>query len=306
MASENIIIIGSGPAAFTAAIYCARADLNPLIVEGKEPGGQLMGTTFVENWPGEKKILGPDLIKKLREHAQNFNTRFLSEEIVKADLTQHPFQLTTHKNKNLSAKAIIIATGATPKRLGCPGEDTYWGKGVTTCAVCDGAFYKDKKVIVVGGGDTAMENASFMTNFTKDITVVHILDKLTASPIMQDRVLNNPAITIRYESSVTQIIGDESRVTSAVIKNQKTGHEESIAADAIFIAVGLNPNTQIFKGQLELTRSGHIFHPKNTETSIPGVFAAGDVADPRYRQAITSAASGCMAALDVERWLKEQ
>lgn len=305
MTIENLIIIGSGPAGYTAAMYAARAGLNPLVIEGKTPGGQLMSTSYVENWPGIKRILGSELMFSMREHAESFGTRFLEQEITTITTDKRPFALITNKNQELHARAVIIATGATPKRLGCPGEDQYWGKGVTTCAVCDGAFYRDKTVIIVGGGDTAMEDASFMTNFTDKIILVHILDKLTASKPMQDRIFNNPKITIIYESTIESIEGNGSHVTHAMIKNKKTGIIEKIAADAIFVAIGLTPNTNIFRSKIELNSYGYVIHKKNTETSVPGIFAAGDVVDYRYRQAITSSASGCMAALDAERFLKE-
>lgn len=303
MQDEKLVIIGSGPAGYTAAIYAARADLNPLIIEGPVPGGQLMGTTYVENWPGIKQILGPQLMMQLREHALSFGARTLAEEVISVDFNQHPFLIKTAKN-TLRTQSVIIATGATPKKLGCPGEAEYWGKGVTTCAVCDGAFYKNKRVVIVGGGDTAMEDASFMTNFTDQITLVHILPNLTASHAMQQRVLNNPKINILYESTVTAIEGNGQQVTSLIIKNQKTGQTTQLPTDAVFIAVGLAPNTTIFKGQLDLAKNGYIITQEHTKTSIPGVFVAGDVADFRYRQAITSAGSGCMAALDAERYLK--
>ncbi len=303
MKLENLIIIGAGPAGLTAAIYASRAGLKPLIIEGPNPGGQLMGTTFVENWPGNKSILGPDLMHNMREHAEHFGTKFLSEEVKSVDFQGTPFIIKTTKN-TLQAQSIIIATGATPKRLGVPGEDQYWGKGVTTCAVCDGAFYKDKPVIIVGGGDTAMEDASFMTNFTDKITIVHIRDKLTASAAMQERVLNNPAITIIYNSTIHAIEGNGEHIAKAIITDQLTKKSHEMPVSAIFVAIGLKPNTDIFKGQLALNNYGYIEVKDHTKTSVPGVFVAGDVADYRYRQAITSAGSGCMTALDAERYLK--
>ncbi len=300
---HNVIIIGSGPAGLTAGIYTARANLKPLMLEGKKPGGQLMGTSYVENWPGEKSILGPELMMNMRNQLKSFDCTISSEEVTKVDFSKKPFTIWTNKNTELKAHSVIITTGSTPRRLQIPGEDEYWGKGVTTCAACDGAFYKDKKVLIVGGGDTAMEDASFMTKFTKDITVVHILDKLTASYTMQERVVSNPDIKIIYESSLSEIKGNGSHVTSATIINQKTGTKEEVAADGIFIAVGLSPNTKPFLGQLELDSHGYIVLKKGTRTSVEGVFAAGDVADYTYRQAITSAGTGCMAAFDAERYL---
>lgn len=301
---EKLVIIGSGPAGLTAAIYAARAHLSPLVIDGDEPGGQLMTTTKVENWPGEKSIDGPLLMKNMRDHAAHYETRFLSETISKADLSQRPFILTTEKT-TIETQALIIATGAQPKRLGIPGEDTYWGNGVTTCAVCDGAFYKDMPVVVVGGGDTAMESASFLTNFTKDITIVHILPELTASKAMQERVINNPDIKIIYNSTAISIEGDGNKVSQITIKNQKTGETTTLPTRGVFIAIGFKPNTALFKGQLALTSYGHIQLQEHTQTSVPGVFAAGDVADSRYRQAISAAGTGCAATLDAERYLKE-
>jgi len=302
MKTHQLIIIGSGPAGLTAGIYAARAELEPLIIEGNKPGGQLMGTTAVENWPGEKSIMGPQLMMNMKDHAQHFGCTFFSEHVTSVDFNVRPFTITTHKNTQLSAHSVIISTGAAPRRLGCPGEDKYWGKGVTTCAVCDGAFYRDKKVIIIGGGDTAMEDASFMTKFTKDITIVQNLDKLTASMPMQRRVLDHPDITIHYSSTVTEIHGDGERATGATIE-ASNGSTTKLDADGIFIAIGLIPNTGIFKEQIELDKQGYIIPKQHTQTNIEGVFACGDVTDYRYRQAVTSAGSGCMAALDAERYL---
>ena len=301
---EKLVIIGSGPAGLTAAIYSARAGLKPLIIEGPNPGGQLMGTTHVENWAGNITILGPELMQNMRNHAKHFGTRFSGRTVKKVDLSKRPFTIETEKSI-LTTDSLIIATGASPKKLGCPGEDQYWGKGVSTCAVCDGAFYKDKKVVIVGGGDTAMEEASFMRNFTDQVIVIHILDKLTASKAMQDRVLNDPKIKIIYESSVTEILGDGERANEIVVKNIKTNSSEKISIDGMFVAIGLTPATMLFKGQLDLAPNGYLITKEHTKTSVEGVFAAGDVADYKYRQAITSSGTGCMAALDAERFLKE-
>lgn len=303
---HELIIIGSGPAGLTAGIYASRANIAPLIIEGKSPGGQLMGTSHVENWPGNKSILGPTLMMQIRDHAKHFGSQFLSEEVVKVDFSQRPFTLWTSRNKELKAHSIIIATGAIPNRLNCPGESEYWGKGVTTCAVCDGAFYPDKNILIVGGGDTAMEDASFMTKFTNKITIVQNMDKLTASAAMQKRVLENPDIKIIYKSTITEFKGNGSHVTSVIVKNQETGEMREMPFDGVFLAIGLRPSTEIFKGQLELNKWGYIEVKNHTRTSVEGVFAAGDVEDYRYRQAITSAGSGCMAALDAERYLKDQ
>ncbi len=309
--SEKLVILGSGPAGLSAGIYAARAGLEPLILDGPEPGGQLITTTAVENWPGETSIMGPDLMKKMRDHALHFGTRFLSEEVVSVDLSSRPFTLVTHRKKTIKTQALIIATGASPLKLHCPGEDTYWGKGVSTCAVCDGVFYRDKKVVIVGGGDTAMESALFMTNFTNQITLVQLLPELTASHAMKQPVLKNDDIKIIYNNTVTEIHGtakdgEAGRVTHVTITDQKTGEQKKLETDGVFLAIGLHPNTAIFKNQLEMDHIGYILLKDYTMTSVPGVFAAGDVADKRYRQAITSAGTGCAATLDAERYLKEQ
>lgn len=304
--TRKLVIIGSGPASLTAAIYAARAHLDPLVIEGSNPGGQLMGTSAIENWPGTMHIMGPQLMMNIKEHAQHFGTEFVSETVTNIDTSARPFTITTDKNRVLKSHSIIIATGATAKRLHIPGEDTYWGKGVSTCAICDGLFFKNKKVVVVGGGDTAMENASFMTKFTDDITVIHILDKLTASATMQKRILDNPNIKIIYNSTVTAIDGNGNVVTSITIANQKTKEKSKLEVDGLFIAIGYAPNTNIFKNKIDTNAWGYIDLKKETHTSVEGIFAAGDVADSRYRQAITAAGSGCMAALDAEHWLRSQ
>lgn len=302
---HKLIIIGSGPAGLTAAIYAARANLEPIIIDGNEPGGQLVKTSYVENWPGEKSILGPQLMMNMRDHAKHFGTQFVSGKVTKVDFAQKPFSITVDDKKTLQAHAIIIATGATPKRLGITGEDQYWGKGVTTCAVCDGAFYKDKKVIVVGGGDTAMEDASFLKKFTNDITIVHILDKFTASYAMQQRVVDDASIKVHYNSTVTEIHGDNQKVTGITITNQENGQKMELAADGVFIAIGLDPNSKPFRDVITCNKGGWIEVTDQTQSNIKGVFVAGDVHDYRYRQAVTAAGAGCMAALDAERYLSE-
>ncbi len=303
---ENVIIIGSGPAGLTAALYNGRAFLNPLVIDGKQPGGQLMGTTSVENWPGTLSIQGPSLMQSMRDHAKHFGARIISDTVESVDFSKKPFSVTTRRNGTLFARAVIIATGAEPNCLDCPGETDYWGKGVTTCAVCDGAFYPNKKVVIVGGGDTAMEDASFMTKFTQDITIVHILNHLTASPIMQQRVLNNPSIKIIYESTVSAIRGNGSHVTEITVTNQRTGISENYSTDVVFLAIGQKPKTVLFKPFVELDRFGYIITKgETTETSCEGVFAAGDVVDFRYKQAIVSAGQGCKAAMDVQRYLEK-
>jgi len=305
---ENLVIIGSGPAGLTAGLYSSRADLQPIILDGEKPGGQLMGTSMVENWPGDKSILGPTLIMNMREHAKHFGCRFLAKTVKDVDTTQKPFTITTHDDQIIKTHAIIIATGASPRRLGVEGEDEYWGKGITTCAVCDGAFYTDKKVIIIGGGDSAMEDASFLHKFTKDITLIHIKDTLTASVPMQKRVLNNPDIKIIYNSTVTGFFGDDNRVTEAEVTNLQTNEKQILPIDGAFVAIGLIPNTGFLKGKIDLSEHGYVVvkgEKAHTKTSVEGIFAAGDVFDPFYRQAITSSGTGCMAAIDAERYLAQ-
>lgn len=302
---HKLIIIGSGPAGLTAGIYAGRARLNPLIIQGKKPGGQLMGTTYVNNWPGEISILGPELMMKIQDHALHTGCELLPESVIKTDLSKKPFTITTHRGKELTADALIIATGSVPKMLNCPGEAEYWGKGVTSCAVCDAALYQDRSVVIVGGGDSAMEYLFALAKYTDKITIVHILDKLTAAPDLQQRLSEFPTINVIYTSTVTEIHGTNGHVTGVTIKNQKTLEQSELQTDGVFLAIGLNPNSAIVKGQLELNGHGYIKVTRLTQTSVAGVFAAGDVIDPRYRQAISSAGSGCMAALDAERYLCE-
>lgn len=304
MSIEKLVIIGSGPAGLTAALYAARAFLKPVLIEGSSPGGQLMGTTYVENWPGTTSVLGPQLIISMQDQVRNFETTIISEHVTSVDFSQRPFTIVTNKDRTIQALSVIIATGASPNKLHCPGESTYWGKGVTVCAVCDGAFYPNKKVLIVGGGDTAMEDATFMTNYTKDITIVHILDAFTASPIMQKKLANKSHIKTYFNHTVTEIRGNGNHVTHALIKNTHTGMQELIETDVIFLAIGQKPNTAIFATQLECLKGGYIKVFDETRTSVEGVFVAGDVADYRYKQAITSAASGCKAALDAQRYLE--
>jgi thioredoxin reductase (NADPH) len=299
----DLIIIGSGPAGLTAGIYASRARLNPLIIQGKLPGGQLMGTTYVNNWPGEINILGPELMMKIQNHAAQTGCELLPETVVQTDLSKRPFTVTTHRGKDFTADALIIATGSVPKKLNCPGEDEYWGKGVTSCAVCDSALYQDKNVIIIGGGDSAMEYVFALAKYTDKITVVHILDKLTAAPNLQQRIKDFPTVKIIYSSTITEIHGENGHVAGVTLKNQLTNQLSKIPTDGVFLAIGLSPNSAIVKEQLELNNQGYITVTNMTHTSIPGVFAAGDVIDPRYRQAISSAGSGCMAALDAERYL---
>jgi thioredoxin reductase (NADPH) len=301
----NLIIIGSGPAGLTAAIYAARANMNPLLFEGPKPGGQLMGTSYVENWPGEKSILGPQLMMQMREQAKHQGTIFYSDAVVSTDFTKKPFTVVTDKNNTFAAHSIIIATGSSPNTLKCPGEQEYWGKGVTTCAVCDGALYANKTTIVIGGGDSAMESASFLRKFTDKITIIHITETLTASAAMQNRIIHDSAIKIIYNSTVSEIQGNGSHVTGITVSNQKTGEQFQLPADGVFINIGLKPNTAPFNEQINLDSYGYIAVNNHTKTSVSGVFVAGDVHDYRYRQAIVAAGSGCMAALDAYNYLKD-
>lgn len=300
---HKLVIIGSGPAGLTAGIYAARAKLQPLIIEGNKPGGQLMGTTFVENWPGEKSIFGPELMIKMQDHARHMGCIFLSEQVVQTDLSNRPFTIVTHRNKIITTDALIVASGAAPKRLNCSGEQEYWGKGITTCAVCDAALYQDKRVIIIGGGDTSMEFALSLLKFTKHITLIQVLDKLTASAAMQERAFKEHSIDVIYQSTISAIHGDGKWITGVTVVDQKNNKSYELPTDGIFLAIGLKPNTSFVEQQLELDKLGYIRTTKYSQTSVPGVFAAGDVMDNRYRQAITSAGSGCMAALDAERYL---
>lgn len=302
---HQLIIIGSGPAGLTAALYASRAHLNPIVIDGAEPGGQLMGTSYVENWPGEKSILGPTLMMNMRDQALANGTYFLSGIVTKVQLKQKPFIITVNNETNLTADALIIATGAYPKKMGCPGELEYWGKGVSTCAICDGNFYSNKPVVIVGGGDTAMENASFLSRLTDKITIIHIRSHLTASTAMQEKVIHDPNISIIYNSTVESIIGNGKAVTAVRIINRVTGDIQELPTDAVFVSVGIAPSTAPFKGELEISDNGFLKIHDETRTSVEGVFAAGDVFDFKYRQAIVAAGAGCKAALDVERYLKK-
>jgi len=299
----DLAIIGSGPAGLTAGIYASRAKLKTLIIEGPQPGGQLMSTTKVENWPSYVSIDGPELMIGIRSQAEACGAQFLSESITKVDFSARPFKLTTDSGKAVEASSIIVATGAKNKLLKCPGEQEYWAKGVSTCATCDAPFYSGKDVVIVGGGNTAVTEAEHLLHFTKKLTVVHILDQLTANDPIKDKVLGNPNANFMYNSTVVEIKGDGQRVTEVVIENQKDKSRSTLKTDGVFIAIGFNPNTDIFKGQLEMDQFGYLLVKNHTRTNIEGIFAAGDVADYRYRQAVTSAGVGCMAALDAQAYL---
>ncbi len=303
---RNVLIMGSGPAGLTAAIYTARANLSPLIVEGVQAGGQLTTTTEVENYPGfHHAIMGPDLMKDMRAQAERFGTEFLSGEVTAVDLKRTPFTLTVDGERTIEGQALIIASGASAIKLGLPDEARLMGHGVSTCATCDGYFFRGKELVVVGGGDSSMEEANFLTKFATKVSVVHRRDKLRASKIMQDRAFKNEKITFVWNSIVEDIHGD-GVVTGVRVRNVVTGQTSELACAGVFIAIGHSPNTALFKGQLEMDPKGYLRTHDGTATSVPGVFAAGDVQDSKYRQAVTAAGSGCMAAIDAERWLEAQ
>ncbi|MCB0376883.1 MAG: thioredoxin-disulfide reductase [Bdellovibrionales bacterium] len=302
---ENVIIIGSGPAGLTAAIYASRALLNPLMIEGEEVGGQLMTTTDVENYPGfPEGIMGPELMMQTKKQAERFGTRFISKNVTKVDLSSRPFKVWIGEQE-FQSQALIISTGASAKYLGLESEKKMLGRGVSACATCDGAFFKDQQVIVVGGGDTAMEEAVFLTRFASKVIIVHRRGEFRASKIMADKALNHPKIEVMWDSQLVEVVGDK-LVEGAKIENLKTGDVTTVPAEGIFIAIGHKPNTDLFKGQLDTNEVGYLVtKPHSSWTSVEGVFAAGDVSDPIYRQAITAAGTGCMAAIDCERWLEE-
>ncbi len=311
MSSEQVIIIGSGPAGYTAAIYAARAQMAPLLFEGArlggQPGGQLMLTTDVENYPGfPEGLQGPVLMEKCKAQAVRFGTRVVNEDVTRVDLSQRPFAVHT-SHESYVTRALIICTGAQAIWLGVPGEETYQGHGVSACATCDGFFFRDKDVLVVGGGDAAMEEATFLTRFATRVRVVHRRDELRASKIMQERARKNPKIDFLWNTEVREVLGDGTRLTGVRVINNQTNEERDLATQGLFVAIGHQPNTDLFKGLIELDQKGYIVtKPGSTATNIEGVFAGGDVADHRYRQAVTAAGTGCMAALDAERWLESQ
>lgn len=301
---RNVLIVGSGPAGLTAAIYAARANLAPLLIEGWQSGGQLTTTTEVENYPGfAKGIMGPDLMKDMRAQAERFGTEFLTGEVTAVALTRRPFTLTIDGERTVQAKALIIATGASPIRIGVQNEARLTGHGVSTCATCDGFFFKGKELIVVGGGDSAMEEAAFLTKFAGKVTVVHRRDKLRASKILQDRAMKNEKISFLWNTVVEDILGND-LVTGVRVKNLVTGKVTEVPCSGVFVAIGHRPNTDLFHGQLDMDAKGYIRTAEGTATSVQGVFAAGDVQDSTYRQAVTAAGSGCMAAIDAERFLE--
>lgn len=303
---ENVTIIGTGPAGLTAAIYTARANLSPLCVEGDQPGGQLTITSDVENYPGfAEPVMGPELMNAFRNQSLRFGTRFVQGTITKVDFSKRPFTLYLASGQEIQTKTLIIATGASAKWIGIPSERKLMGKGVSACATCDGFFFRNADIAVVGGGDTAMEEATFLTRFAKSVTIIHRRDKLRASKAMQDKAFNNPKIKFIWDSAVEDILGEQA-VTAAKVKNLKTGETSELPIQGLFVAIGHEPNTKPFREHLKHDETGYlIVEPGTTRTNIPGVFAAGDVADHVYRQAVTAAGSGCMAAIDAERFLEQ-
>ncbi len=299
----DIIIIGSGPAGYTAAIYAGRAELSVLMLQGYQVGGQLMLTSDVENYPGfEEGILGPSMMEKFEAQARRFGTELIPEDVISVDFSNRPFTVITDSGQ-YQARAIIISTGASAKWLGLPSEQRLHGRGVSACATCDGFFFKNKDVAVIGGGDTAMEEAIFLTRYANHVTVIHRRDTLRASKIMQDRAFKNPKISFIWDTEVTEVLGDN-EVTGLRLHNVKTNEESMLPVQGFFLAIGHKPNTELFKGILDMDNIGYIVPVEHTMTNIPGVFAAGDVTDHRYRQAVTAAGDGCRAAIDAERWLE--
>ncbi|HLG22821.1 MAG TPA: thioredoxin-disulfide reductase [Candidatus Manganitrophaceae bacterium] len=308
-APQNVVIIGSGPAGLTAAIYAARANLRPLPIEGAQAGGQLMITTDVENFPGfPDGVQGPQLILEMKKQAQRFETVFITGDVTSVDLSERPFTVVVDGERAYRAKALIIASGARAKLMGLESESRLMGRGVSACATCDGFFFRNKEVLVVGGGDTAVEEATFLTRFATQVTVIHRRDKLRASKIMQEKAFRNPKVKFLWDTVVVDIQeGASGTVEGVLLKNLKNNETFRRKVDGVFIAIGHEPNTPLFKGQLELDGRGYIVtRPGTSLTSAPGVFAAGDVQDPTYRQAITAAGTGCMAAMDAEKFLEAE
>ncbi len=300
----GVIIIGSGPAGYTAAIYAARANLSVLVLQGYETGGQLMQTSEVENFPGfETGILGPEMMEKFEGQARRFGAEMIPEDVIEVDFSRRPFTVKTDST-TYQSQAIIIATGASAKWLNLPSEERLKGRGVSACATCDGFFFKNKEVVVIGGGDTAMEEATFLTKYASHVTLIHRRDTFRASKIMHQRAQRNPKISFLMDSEVTEVLGDDA-VTAVRVHNVKTNEEQVLPTQGLFLAIGHQPNTSLFKDAIDTDKTGYIIPVEHTMTNIPGVFAAGDVTDHRYRQAITASGDGCRAAIDLERWLEE-
>ena len=301
----DVVIIGAGPSGYTAGIYCSRAGYDTLILSGILPGGQLVNTTEVENYPGfEKGIMGPDLMIEMRKQTQRMGATIVDDEAINVDFRQSPFKILTG-SEEYEGRAVIIATGANPRKLGIEGEQTFAGKGVSYCATCDGPFFRNQELIVVGGGDSAIEEATFLTKFATTVHLIHRRDELRASKVMQERAFSNEKIKFHWDSQVTDIKGDQ-KMQQAVIKNIKTSEETILDVGGLFVAIGHEPNTKLFKNQIDLDEEGYIVLKNRTHTNVEGVFAAGDVHDRNYRQAITAAGFGCMAAIDVDKYLTEQ
>ena len=300
----DVVIIGAGPSGYTAGIYSSRAGYDTLILSGILPGGQLVNTTEVENYPGfENAIMGPDLMIDMRKQSQKMGTTIIDDEVVDVDFRRKPFKVLT-ASEEYEGRAVIIATGATPRKMGLEGEETFGGKGVSYCATCDGPFFRNQEIVVVGGGDSAVEEATFLTKFATTVHLVHRRDELRASKVMQERALNNEKIKFHWDSAVIDIKGDQ-KVQQAILKNLKTNEETTLDIGGLFVAIGHNPNTGLFKEQIELDDKGYVVLKNQTHTNIEGIFAAGDVHDRTYRQAVTAAAFGCMAAIDIDKYLTE-